>query len=179
MEPKQHHTQQQQQSAPQHPDQHQNNAHLDPHSSQWQFGLFDCCGDMKACLLGCCLPCVLHGKTMQRMHDPSLQSHELLNHECMVWCCMPRTWLYNTATRTRIREKYGIEGDASSDFKTSYFCTCCALIQQDREVALRAGHYPPDPQGYQGQTQGMQMPRHSGVQDAQEHTGHRHHRQER
>ncbi|KAH0597821.1 hypothetical protein MHUMG1_04193 [Metarhizium humberi] len=82
------------------------------------------------------------------------------------------------ATRTRIREKYGIEGDASSDFKTSYFCTCCALIQQDREVALRAGHYPPDPQGYQGQTQGMQMPRHSGVQDAQEHKGHRHHRQE-
>ncbi|KIE01261.1 putative protein family Cys-rich, partial [Metarhizium majus ARSEF 297] len=84
------------------------------------------------------------------MHDPSLQSHELLNDECMIWCCIGGESEWLTATRTRIREKYGIEGDVSSDCQASYFCTCCALVQQDREVALRAGHYAPAPPGIPG-----------------------------
>ncbi|KAG6085969.1 hypothetical protein E4U33_000482, partial [Claviceps sp. LM78 group G4] len=34
------------------------NRDLDPRGQEWQFGLFSCFGDMKASLLGCCLPCV-------------------------------------------------------------------------------------------------------------------------
>ncbi|OAQ66930.1 protein family Cys-rich [Pochonia chlamydosporia 170] len=193
MEPKQDYQQQQpvpmqpmhtssQQMVPQQPQQQhaqtqqtQNaNANLDPRGSDWQIGLFDCFSDMEACLIAYFLPCMLHGKTMDRMRDPSLQSHDPLNNECMIWggiqcftCC---GWLYNMVKRTEIREKYGIQGSGGSDCCTSYCCLCCALVQQDREVALRAGHYAPVTQGYQAQTHGMQMP--APVHAAQPHPQH-------
>ena len=66
---------------------------------------------------------------------------------------------YNMVKRTEIRERYGIEGSGGSDCGVSFCCLCCALVQQDREVALRTGGATAAPitQGYQPQTQGMTM----------------------
>ncbi|KAG6128611.1 hypothetical protein E4U28_008153 [Claviceps purpurea] len=138
------------------------NRDLDPRGQEWQFGLFSCFGDMKSSLLGCCLPCVLHGRTMDRIKDPSLQSHDPLNSECIVWsaiqCFTGCGCLYNLIKRGEIRNLYGIHGSGFSDCCTSYWCLCCALVQQDREVALRAGNQVPVMQGYQAQKEGMHMP---------------------
>ena len=63
--------------------------------------------------------------------------------------------------RSEIREKFGIEGDGMGDCCATYWCACCALIQQDKEVEARMppGHASAQAQaqGYQAQ-QGMQMP---------------------
>ncbi|KAG5979895.1 hypothetical protein E4U55_004653 [Claviceps digitariae] len=181
-----HHPQQQQlpqdqmpiQQHPPPPSQHQPSHHAAsaaaPHPDRdprkWRFGLFDCFGDVGGSLMACFLPCILHGRTMDRIKDPSLQSHDPFNMECMLWCgiqcftgCLvsnqPNNPSYNIIKRADIRKQYGIHGSGSSDCCISYCCLCCALVQQDREVALRAGHpVGPITQGYQAEKQGMQMP---------------------
>lgn len=60
--------------------------------------------------------------------------------------------------RREIREKYGIEGSGTGDCCSSYWCLCCALIQQDNEVKLRSAGQGPITQGYQSQKEGMHMP---------------------
>jgi hypothetical protein len=61
--------------------------------------------------------------------------------------------------RTEIREKYGIKGDGTGDCCTTYWCACCALIQQEKEVQARAAPGPIT-QGYHAPTgkDGMHMP---------------------
>lgn len=60
--------------------------------------------------------------------------------------------------RGEIRERYGIEGTGTKDCCVSYWCPCCALIQQDNEVKARAAAAAPITQGYQQQTDGMHVP---------------------
>ncbi|KAM0365532.1 hypothetical protein ACHAO7_007204 [Fusarium culmorum] len=59
--------------------------------------------------------------------------------------------------RGEIRERFGIKGSGMSDCCVSYWCLCCALIQQDNEVKARLSHGP-IMQGYQAQKEGMHMP---------------------
>lgn len=59
--------------------------------------------------------------------------------------------------RGEIREQYGIKGSGFNDCCISYWCGCCALIQQDNEVKARTARGPIT-QGYQQQKEGMHMP---------------------
>lgn len=72
----------------------------------------------------------------------------------------PRLTCYNSYAmmkRGEIRERYGIKGSGMGDCCASYWCGCCALIQQDKEVKARVAAGPIT-QGYQGQKEGMHMP---------------------
>jgi len=44
--------------------------------------------------------------------------------------------------RAEIRERFGIKGSGTDDCCVSYWCSCCALIQQDKEVAVRQASGP-------------------------------------
>jgi len=48
--------------------------------------------------------------------------------------------------RGRIRKKYHIEGNPCTDCLASFCCTCCDLIQQDKQVK---GKEQMAPAGYQ------------------------------
>ncbi|KAI0147688.1 PLAC8 family-domain-containing protein [Xylariaceae sp. FL1272] len=126
---------------------------------KWQAGLCDC-GPCDSCLLGTCLPCILVGQTSERMRDPSGQTHDSFNSDCIVFglihCFTGCGWIYGLLKRGEIREKYNIEGGGTSDCCTSYWCLCCALIQQDNEVKLRQKNALQSQQ-YQSQP-GMHMP---------------------
>lgn len=50
-----------------------------------------------------------------------------------VCCCI---W---ASTRSRIRARYGINGDWCGDCCAMLFCTCCALTQEAREIEMRGG----------------------------------------
>lgn len=63
----------------------------------------------------------------------------------------------NTMKRGEIREKFGIEGSSMGDCCASYWCLCCALIQQEKEVKARQSQ-PVNVQGYQPVVETMQMP---------------------
>lgn len=70
--------------------------------------------------------------------------------------------------RGEIREKYGIKGDAASDCCTSYWCGCCAVIQQEKEVQRRTnGPHAAILEGYQAQhKEGMTMQQQQPPQQA-------------
>lgn len=135
---------------------------------------------------------------MERMRNPADKSPDGMNGECIVWAAIQCftgcgclyvilssqpmgqrgkaageyaykvIHSYNMIKRTDIRETYGIQGSGCGDCCTSYWCLCCALVQQDREVSLRTGRYAPDVQGYQGEKQGMYMPSNVAAQQHQQ-----------
>ncbi|KAM4058484.1 PLAC8 family protein [Hirsutella rhossiliensis] len=158
------HQQHQPQPQPQNPGQ-------DTPKQEWQSNLFNCapCG---TCLLSTCLPCILIGRTSGRMRDPSMETYEDLNSECMIFsaihCLTGFGWVYAMMKRGEIRDEYGIEGSDCSDCCASYCCLCCVLIQSDKEVKLRTAGQRPIMQGYQSQKEGMQMPAPAGQQQQQQ-----------
>ena len=52
---------------------------------EWSNGLCDC-GPIGTCCMGTWLPCVLLGKTSERIRDPSMQTYSSVNSDCMILC---------------------------------------------------------------------------------------------
>ncbi|RYP39203.1 hypothetical protein DL767_002311 [Monosporascus sp. MG133] len=127
---------------------------------EWQASLCDC-SPCSSCLLGWCLPCILVGQTAERIRDPSMQNADLLNSDCLIHggltCFTGCGWIYAMLKRGEIRERYNIKGSGCNDCCVSYWCACCAVIQQDNEVIIRQRNAGAVQQGYQSQP-GMQMP---------------------
>ncbi|KAI2621167.1 PLAC8-domain-containing protein [Hypoxylon sp. NC1633] len=157
------HPQQQQQQQ-----QHQQQQHLHQHpgadgeqGGEWQASLCNC-SPCTSCLLSTFLPCILLGQTSERMRDPSMQSADMLNSDCMIHgfiaCFTGCGWIYALMKRGEIRQRYQIHGSGCGDCCVSFWCSCCALIQQDNEVKMRQAKLnQPVSQGYQPQPD-MQMP---------------------
>ncbi|RYO86787.1 hypothetical protein DL763_006577 [Monosporascus cannonballus] len=127
---------------------------------EWQARLCDCT-PCSSCLLGWCVPCILVGQTSERIRDPSMQNADLLNSDCLIHGALTFFtgcgWIYAMLKRGEIRERYNIQGSGFNDCCVSYWCACCAVIQQDNEVIIRQRNAVPVKQGYQSQP-GMQMP---------------------
>ncbi|OTA99666.1 hypothetical protein M426DRAFT_324917 [Hypoxylon sp. CI-4A] len=162
--------QQQQQHPQQQPQQQQFQAQpmvIDPSAygqqgGKWQADLCDC-SPCSSCLLAWCLPCLLLGQTSERIRDPSMQTADMLNSDCMIHglinCFTGCGWIYGMLKRGEIRERYQIEGSGCDDCCVSYWCPCCALQQQDNEVKLRQRSNARQPVAQPYQTQpAMQVP---------------------
>ncbi|TEA14062.1 Protein PLANT CADMIUM RESISTANCE 3 [Colletotrichum sidae] len=129
-------------------------------NQEWQSNLCNC-SPIDSCLLAWCLPCLLLGKTSERMRDPTMQTYEAINTDCLLYCGISFFTgcgcIYAMMKRGEIRERFNIKGSGMSDCCVSYWCPCCALIQQDNEVKTRLSTGP-IVQGYQPQKEGMAMP---------------------
>ncbi|KAI4861169.1 PLAC8-domain-containing protein [Hypoxylon rubiginosum] len=127
---------------------------------KWQADLCSCT-PCTSCLLAWCLPCLLLGETSERIRDPSMKTAGMINSDCtihgLITCFTGCGWIYGMLKRSEIRERYNIEGSGFNDCCVSYWCSCCALIQQDNEVKIRQRNANPIAQGYQSQP-GMQIP---------------------
>jgi Cys-rich protein (TIGR01571 family) len=89
-----------------------------------------------------------------------MQTYEAMNTDCMIMCGITYFtgcgWIYAMMKRTEIRERFGIRGSGSGDCCTAYWCPCCVLIQQEKEVQSRTAAGPIT-QGYVA-PQAMHMP---------------------
>ncbi|RSL70844.1 hypothetical protein CEP53_001744 [Fusarium sp. AF-6] len=130
------------------------------HNQEWQSSLCDC-SPCDSCLLSTFLPCILFGRTSQRMRNAPNIPVESTNSECMIFCGIQSFtgcgWIYNMMRRGEIHEKYSIEGSGMGDCCTSFWCLCCALVQQDNEVRARQAQGC-HTQGYQPVKDNMHMP---------------------
>ncbi|EQL37809.1 hypothetical protein RJZ56_004775 [Blastomyces dermatitidis] len=121
-----------------------------PHPTQrlkgdtWNYGLCDC-SDIGTCCLGLFCPCILYGRTQYRLNrksdrkDPTnLLGYETCNASCtaMALLCGCQ-WLLASVQHSRIRRAYGIPGSIPSDCVRATCCTCCTLIQDEREIKTR------------------------------------------
>ncbi|KAJ5338011.1 hypothetical protein N7541_010002, partial [Penicillium brevicompactum] len=108
-------------------------------------------------LSSCFLPCLAYGKTQSRVNDPSLQNFSYVNGSCAIWTFLSlgaSQWIMQTITRGEMRQQHGIEGSCCGDCCVSFWCGCCALVQEEKEMELRTR---PSLVGYQ-KTNGMSMP---------------------
>ncbi|KAK2767027.1 hypothetical protein FQN54_006345 [Arachnomyces sp. PD_36] len=120
--------------------------HPHQHTSggNWGHGLCDCT-DIGVCCLGAWCPCILYGKTQYRLSRKSEKKDptNMLGYECCNAPCAAMgllcgfQWLFATIQHTRIRRAYKIEGSIPSDCVRATCCTCCTLIQDEREIRDR------------------------------------------
>ncbi|KAA8912908.1 PLAC8 family-domain-containing protein [Sphaerosporella brunnea] len=108
---------------------------------KYQHGMCDCMGDIPTCCLGYWCPCILYSRTYHRLKTApksNIERHHSCNIHCGIFCLLaPVSFVLTTLQRSRIRENYRIEGSVASDCVKAYCCSCCVLIQDDREVRHR------------------------------------------
>ncbi|CAI0653928.1 unnamed protein product [Colletotrichum noveboracense] len=121
---------------------------------EWNSSLMDCspCGTS---MMATWLPCLVFGKTSERMRDPNLKNYSPLNGECFMISALGSIG-YLMSKRTDIRQQFGIDGSECGDCCTAYWCPCCVLIQHENEVIGRT-QYAPVTEGYQSQGDSMKM----------------------
>jgi Cys-rich protein (TIGR01571 family) len=59
----------------------------------------------------------------------------IVDHETTLYTYL--TGLLATIQHTRTRKAYGIKGDIASDCVRATCCTCCTLIQDEKEIQRR------------------------------------------
>ncbi|KAK9856585.1 Protein of unknown function Cys-rich [Penicillium brevicompactum] len=110
----------------------------------WSNGLCEL-SNFGICCLGLICPCILYGRTQHRLsmksrkEDPTnMLGYETCNGSCtgMGLLCGCQ-WLMATIQHTRTRKAYGIEGSVASDCVRASCCTCCTLIQDEKEIQKR------------------------------------------
>ncbi|CAG8217214.1 unnamed protein product [Penicillium olsonii] len=110
----------------------------------WSNGLCEL-SNLGICCLGLFCPCVLYGRTQHRLsmksrkEDPTnMLGYETCNGSCtgMGLLCGCQ-WLMATIQHTRVRKAYKIQGSVASDCVRASCCTCCTLIQDEKEVQKR------------------------------------------
>ncbi|KAJ5121471.1 uncharacterized protein N7515_009432 [Penicillium bovifimosum] len=110
----------------------------------WSNGLCEF-SNFGICCLGLICPCILYGRTQHRLsmkskrEDPTnMLGYETCNGSCtaMGLLCGCQ-WLLATVQHTRTRKAYGIQGSIASDCVRASCCTCCTLIQDEKEIQKR------------------------------------------
>ncbi|KAI9804180.1 MAG: hypothetical protein M1825_001582 [Sarcosagium campestre] len=129
----------------------------------WQYGFCDFLSPFNTCCLGYWCPCILFGKTQQRIKDPALQNYEVVNGNCMGWAALGYCgcfWILQMIKRGEMREQYNIDGSGAGDCFGAYCCPLCGLMQEEKEVIHRTQGAAPVPvtaaQGYQKNESTMQ-----------------------
>ncbi|RDW63136.1 DUF614 domain protein [Aspergillus mulundensis] len=110
----------------------------------WSHGLCDC-SSIGTCCLGLVCPCILYGRTQHRLSKRSRKEDptNMLGYETCSGSCTAMAllcgcqWLLATIQHTRTRRAYGIQGSIASDCVRATCCTCCTLIQDEKEIRKR------------------------------------------
>ncbi|KAF4153346.1 hypothetical protein CNMCM6936_000596 [Aspergillus lentulus] len=127
------------------------------HNPEWHYSLFDCFSPGTLCFTSWCLPCFTFGKTQARVQDPTLQNYSSINSECAIFTVLALgycQWIIQTIRRSEMRQKHGVAGSCPGDCCVTFWCGCCALIQEEKEMELRTR---PELTGYQTTAQ-MEYP---------------------
>ncbi|KAB8217302.1 PLAC8 family-domain-containing protein [Aspergillus novoparasiticus] len=105
--------------------------------NKWSHSIWGCCSPTRICLLGCCCPCFLYGKTQSRLNDPALQEHTYLNGDCCLYTVTQSCGLHClilARKRTDLRKRYRLSGGVCGDCLQAWCCSSCVLIQHEKEI---------------------------------------------
>eukprot|EP00088_Acartia_fossae_P003918 TRINITY_DN11685_c0_g1_i1.p1 TRINITY_DN11685_c0_g1~~TRINITY_DN11685_c0_g1_i1.p1 ORF type:complete len:102 (-),score=7.91 TRINITY_DN11685_c0_g1_i1:175-480(-) len=96
----------------------------------WNHSTFDCMSNCGNCICGTCCSCCMIYLTAEKVQESGLLCSLL---SCF---CTPIIPIY--MFRSKIRERYGIEGSSGGDCCCACCCPCCTLIQVANEADSRA-----------------------------------------
>ncbi|KAF8425200.1 PLAC8 family-domain-containing protein [Tirmania nivea] len=112
-----------------------------PLSEKYKHSAWSGLSEIGICCTGCWCPCILYSRTKHRLKtspNSNLNDFQSCNPHCMAFCILsPVSWVFTFLQRTRIRENYRLEGTVCGDCMRAYCCSCCTLIQDEREVMER------------------------------------------
>eukprot|EP01065_Artemidia_motanka_P013086 TRINITY_DN1721_c10_g1_i1.p2 TRINITY_DN1721_c10_g1~~TRINITY_DN1721_c10_g1_i1.p2 ORF type:complete len:179 (+),score=66.94 TRINITY_DN1721_c10_g1_i1:92-628(+) len=111
-----------------------------PQNGQWTAGLFSCMDNTGLCCDVCwCGYCHMARQVAaindRRINDPNWVvccALFVVTYFTGIAPCLLNWWM-----RDKMRTEFGIDGGAAGDCCASCFCTCCASIQQHRELKQR------------------------------------------
>lgn len=123
----------------------------------WSNGFCDCCSPMGTCCCAFWGPCCLYGKTDSRLRDPQLKDGRYCSSGCALYTFISILgfhWIPLMMKRTEIRDRFHIRGSCCGDYCAALCCSCCVLVQNEKEVDARSNAMATSSRGYQ-QTTGM------------------------
>ncbi len=112
-----------------------------PHR-HWQSNICDCCVDCKSCCKAFCCPCCAFY---------TIAGHTEMESNCCksLCCCLcPCSVFIRAPYRKKLRIKYNLPAKPCNDCCTAFWCPCCALAQELREIKSLK-HQGPLPQNMQ------------------------------
>ncbi|KAL3423865.1 duf614 domain protein [Phlyctema vagabunda] len=105
--------------------------------------------DWATCCQAFWCPCMLYSKTQYRLYQLAkgkdariLEKRKTCDGPCWTFCgltVLSLCCILTSFQHTRVRSRYDIMGSLCGDYSMAFFCTTCALIQDDREVRAREG----------------------------------------
>ena len=88
---------------------------------------------------------VLQWKRLCPQQDPDI-SCQLIITKCFGWCALSLCGLQaflQCQSRNKIRNRFHIDGNLCTDLLAACCCTCCQLVQADKEVINRMSEQTP------------------------------------
>lgn len=87
---------------------------------------------------------------------PKPQKQQLTKKQCCLYYLTAQVgfhWVLLMIRRGEIRQRFGIEGSGVSDCCSSYWCPCCVIVQQEKEIEaqserLQTGYQAPAGMAY-------------------------------
>eukprot|EP00243_Klebsormidium_subtile_P011235 TRINITY_DN62_c0_g1_i1.p1 TRINITY_DN62_c0_g1~~TRINITY_DN62_c0_g1_i1.p1 ORF type:complete len:194 (+),score=20.18 TRINITY_DN62_c0_g1_i1:88-669(+) len=105
--------------------------------SEWQAGLCEWYKDFGLCIVTCCCPCITFGQTAEII-DNGITSCASAAAICfLIQAVAGCGCLYSCGFRSKLRAKFGLPASPCNDCCTHWCCSCCAFIQEYRELKLR------------------------------------------
>ncbi|XP_021763060.1 cell number regulator 9-like [Chenopodium quinoa] len=112
-----------------------------PATSDFTTGLCDCCSDCSSCLLTFCCPCISFGRIAEIVDQGSLSCCAAGTFYLVLATFVGFQWIYSCTYRAKLKAHFGIPESTCEDCCIHFFCQCCALAQEYRELKLR-GYNP-------------------------------------
>eukprot|EP00796_Vickermania_ingenoplastis_P002129 gene2129-1304_t len=109
--------------------------HLVSIDGNWGPDLCGCCAECIACCEVYWLPCI----TVSLQYNTVEHNHPRKPHVpifFLAWCCPLGRLIITMMIRTKIRDRYRIEGSICEDYMAAWCCNCCALTQQLRQMSM-------------------------------------------
>lgn len=104
----------------------------------WQSNICDCCVDCSSCCLSFTCPCVTFCKVVNHVNEGKGSC-------CKGLCCfvLPCSVFLRAPYRKQLRVKHNLPAKPCNDCCVAFWCPCCALAQELREIKHQTNLQPP------------------------------------
>ena len=99
---------------------------------EWDYDLFSCFDDFSLCVCTFCLPCYTLGRNVEHFQENGVLAGVMYGLGLIS---------LGPVTRSRIRQERNIQGTMLIDVLTHMFCSCCALVQENKEIYGSTGSH--------------------------------------